>query len=76
MILQIVGYVLVLLWWTIRSVRRLLNKKKRKEAFVFASLNGLGAVLGPLLIAQVPLPSFIAPAVRLFEPIGKWISMS
>jgi hypothetical protein len=75
MIVQIVGYVLILVVWSFVRIRSLLRMQKNKEAAVFAALMGVSSIIGSLLIARVDIPSTIVPLKMIFEPIGRMLLM-
>lgn len=75
MIVQIVGYVCLLVVWSFVRIRSLLSMQKSKEAAVFGVLMGVSSITGSLLIARVDLPSMVVPFKIIFEPIGKMLLM-
>ncbi len=73
MIVQIVGFLVLSVIWTISRIRPLLADHKHKEAAIYGSLMGIAAILGSLLLARVEIPSVIIPFNLAFEPLGKVI---
>jgi hypothetical protein len=73
MIVQIAGYVLLLVVWSFVRIKSLLSKQKNKEAAVYGGLMGVSSIIGSLLIARVDIPSTIVPFKIIFEPIGKML---
>lgn len=73
MIIQLIGYVVLVVVWAYVRIRALLRKQKNKEAAIYGGLLGLSAVIGSLLIAGVDIPSANLPFQMIFEPIGKII---
>lgn len=67
------GYVLCLCMYTIFQIRRLWGSSEEREAWIYALIMTVTAVIGALLIAGVELPSFVVPYKFLFEPLGKMI---
>ncbi|MDQ0887805.1 hypothetical protein QFZ81_002893 [Paenibacillus sp. V4I9] len=75
MIVQIVGYVCLLVVWSFVRIRSLLSMQKNKEAAVFGVLMVVSSITGSLLIARVDIPSMVVPFKIIFEPIGKMLLM-
>ncbi|TFE22704.1 hypothetical protein [Cohnella luojiensis] len=73
MIVQIVGYVFLLVVWSFVRIPSLLSMQKNKEAAVFGGLMGVSLIIGSLLIARVDIPSTVVPFKIIFEPIGKML---
>ncbi|MBO7743788.1 hypothetical protein I8J29_06235 [Paenibacillus sp. MWE-103] len=73
MILQIGGYVVLVVVWSVFSVRSFLRKQQTKEAVIYGSLMGVCAVIGSLLLSKAPIPSPLAPYLLLFRPFGELI---
>ncbi|WP_274649526.1 hypothetical protein [Paenibacillus humicola] len=73
MIVQIGGFVLVLVVWTFVNMKSLVRKQQTKVAVVYGGLMGLSAVAGSLLIAGVDLSSLVLGPYDIFIPIGKMI---
>jgi uncharacterized membrane protein YjfL (UPF0719 family) len=75
LIVQIAGYVLLLVVWSFVRIQSLRSKQKNKEAAVYGFLMGVSSIIGSLLIAGVNIPSIVVPFKIIFEPIGKMILM-
>jgi hypothetical protein len=73
MIIQIVGYVFLLVVWSFVRIRSLLRMQKNKEAAIFGGLMGVSSIIGSLSIARVHIPSTVVPFRFIFEPIGKML---
>jgi hypothetical protein len=73
LILQLVGYLVLVVVWAYLRIHALLRKQKNKEAAIYGGLLGLSALIGSLLIADVDIPSANLPFEIIFEPIGKII---
>jgi hypothetical protein len=75
MIVQIVGYVSLMIVWSFVTIPSMLRKQKYREAAVFGGLIAVSSIIGSLLIARVNLPSMVVPFKLVFEPIGKILLM-
>ncbi|MFJ5761123.1 hypothetical protein ACIQAA_18855 [Neobacillus sp. NPDC093182] len=75
MIVQIAGYVLLLVVWSFVRIQSLRSKQKNKEAAVDGFLTVISTIIGSLLIAGVDIPSPVVPYKIIFEPIGKILLM-
>ncbi|MDQ0899548.1 hypothetical protein QFZ80_003376 [Paenibacillus sp. V4I7] len=75
MIVQIVGYVCILVVWSFFRIQSLLSMQKSKEAAIYGVLMGVSSISGSLLIARVDIPSIVFPFKIIFEPIGKMLLM-
>ncbi|KQX68132.1 MULTISPECIES: hypothetical protein [unclassified Paenibacillus] len=73
MIVQIVGYVCLLVVWSFVRIRSMLSMHKSKEAAVFGVIIGVSSITGSLLIARVDIPSMVVPFKIIFEPIGRML---
>ena len=73
MIVQISGFVILIMVWSFIEIRSLLVKQQTKEAAVYGGLMGVSAIIGSLLMARVELPSLVVPYEIVFQPIGKMI---
>lgn len=73
MIVQIVGYVFLLVVWSVVRIRSLLSIQKNKEAAIFGVLMGVSSITGSLLIARVDILSTAVPFKIIFEPIGRML---
>ncbi|MNR57121.1 hypothetical protein D3C85_1778340 [compost metagenome] len=71
MILEIVGYVILVVVWGYVRIHDLIRRQKIKEATVYSGLMGMSAIVGCLLLAGVEIPSAIFPYRLIFEPLGK-----
>ncbi|KRF43698.1 hypothetical protein [Paenibacillus sp. Soil787] len=67
------GYVLCICAYTLFQFRRLWGSNEKREAWIYALIMTVTAIIGALLIAGVELPSLVVPYKLLFEPLGKMI---
>jgi len=70
---QIIGFLVIIATWTSSRIRLLLSNHRNKEASIYASLMGIAAIVGSLLLAEIEIPSVIIPFNFAFKPLGKMI---